>query len=190
MTVPATPDPVVLRAPRLLDGTGTPAVPDAALLVEGGRIAYAGPVAGLPRAGARSRRSTSPGRRCCPGWSTPKSTWWPAGGPTWPPTSPGARPSGPGRGGQRPPQPRGQGVTLVRDLGAQGPRRCWSGRAVEAGTVAGTRVVASGPAVTMTGGTSPTWAGSPTGSRPCGRPSGPTWPWGPAASRWWPPAGC
>jgi hypothetical protein len=48
MTGPDTPDPVVLRAPRLLDGTGAAPVPDAALLVSGGRIAYAGEVAGLP----------------------------------------------------------------------------------------------------------------------------------------------
>src|SRR4029453_4216001 len=45
-----------------------------------------------------------------------------------------------------------QGVTLVRDLGAPGAEAVLVGRAVEAGTVAGPRVVASGPAVTMTGG--------------------------------------
>src|SRR5918992_5013643 len=48
MTRPSTPDPALLRAPRLLDGSGTPPVGDAALLVEDGRIAYAGPAAGLP----------------------------------------------------------------------------------------------------------------------------------------------
>ena len=45
-----------------------------------------------------------------------------------------------------------RGVTLVRDLGAPGAEAVLVGRAVEAGTLPGPRVVASGPAVTMTGG--------------------------------------
>ncbi|HSK36198.1 MAG TPA: amidohydrolase family protein, partial [Actinomycetota bacterium] len=45
-----------------------------------------------------------------------------------------------------------QGVTLVRDLGAPGAEAIQVGRAVKEGTVAGPRVVAAGPAVTMTGG--------------------------------------
>jgi imidazolonepropionase-like amidohydrolase len=52
MTDPATTDPLVLRAARLLDGTGAPPVADAALLVESGRIAYAGPGTGLPERAA------------------------------------------------------------------------------------------------------------------------------------------
>ena len=60
-----TPDPLVLRAPRLLDGTGAGPVPDAAVLVDGGRIAYAGPADGLPEgadlvAGTRSVPATLP----------------------------------------------------------------------------------------------------------------------------------
>src|SRR5262249_52985692 len=38
----------LIRNGRLLDGTGAPPVPDAALLLQDGRIAYAGPAAGLP----------------------------------------------------------------------------------------------------------------------------------------------
>ncbi|HEV2920025.1 MAG TPA: amidohydrolase family protein, partial [Actinomycetota bacterium] len=60
-TAPATPDPVVLRAPRLLDGTGTPPVGDAAVLVSGGRIAYAGPAAGLPEGAAQAPTLDFPG---------------------------------------------------------------------------------------------------------------------------------
>ena len=78
MTGPETPDPVVLRAPHLLDGTGAGPVPEAALLIEGGRVAYAGPAAGLPEGAGRARSSPSPGRPSCPAWSTPTSTWWPA----------------------------------------------------------------------------------------------------------------
>jgi imidazolonepropionase-like amidohydrolase len=38
----------LIRNGRLLDGTGGPPVPNAALLIRDGRIAYAGPAAGLP----------------------------------------------------------------------------------------------------------------------------------------------
>jgi imidazolonepropionase-like amidohydrolase len=44
------------------------------------------------------------------------------------------------------------GVTLVRDLGATGGEAIAVGRAIEAGVVEGPRVIAAGPAVTMTGG--------------------------------------
>jgi imidazolonepropionase-like amidohydrolase len=38
----------LIRNGSLIDGTGAAAVSDAALLIEDGRIAYAGPAAGLP----------------------------------------------------------------------------------------------------------------------------------------------
>ncbi len=38
----------LIRNGQLIDGTGAPAVPNAALLIRAGRIAYAGPAAGLP----------------------------------------------------------------------------------------------------------------------------------------------
>jgi len=41
----------LIRNGQLVDGNGTPPVPDAALLIEEGRIAYAGPIAGLAAAG-------------------------------------------------------------------------------------------------------------------------------------------
>lgn len=47
MTAPSQPEPLVLRAPRLLDGSGDAAVPDAALWLDGGRIAWVGPTAAL-----------------------------------------------------------------------------------------------------------------------------------------------
>ncbi|HJW58758.1 MAG TPA: amidohydrolase family protein, partial [Actinomycetota bacterium] len=67
MTGPDTPDPVVLRAPRLLDGTGTPPVEDAALLLSGGRVAYAGPAAGLPERAGQARALDFPGTTLLPG---------------------------------------------------------------------------------------------------------------------------
>ena len=38
----------VIRNGRLVDGTGAPAVADAALVIQDGRISYAGPVAAAP----------------------------------------------------------------------------------------------------------------------------------------------
>ena len=67
MTGPETPDPVVLRAPRLLDGTGAAPVLGAAVLVEGGRIAYAGPAAGLPEGAGQVPSLDFPGSTILPG---------------------------------------------------------------------------------------------------------------------------
>ncbi|HEY4790690.1 MAG TPA: amidohydrolase family protein, partial [Actinomycetes bacterium] len=66
MTGLPTPDPVVLRAPRLLDGTGAQPVDAAALLLDGGRIAYAGPAAGLPDGADRARTLDFPGATLLP----------------------------------------------------------------------------------------------------------------------------
>src|SRR5947208_15894560 len=45
----------VIRNGQLVDGTGGPPVPDAAVLIEDGRIRYAGPAMGLARAGLDGR---------------------------------------------------------------------------------------------------------------------------------------
>src|SRR5687768_4115240 len=44
-TAPGT---TVIRNGQLVDGTGAPAVPDAAVVIEDGRITYAGPAMGIP----------------------------------------------------------------------------------------------------------------------------------------------
>jgi imidazolonepropionase-like amidohydrolase len=152
MTVPAPPDPVVLRAPRLLDGTGTPPVPDAALLTDGDRIAYAGPAAGLPEGADRVQTLDFPGATLLPGLVDAHVHLVASGGPDLAadvPRSEAERTLAAVANARR---NLDQGVTLVRDLGAPGAEAVLVGRAVEAGTVAGPRVVASGPAVTMTGG--------------------------------------
>jgi imidazolonepropionase-like amidohydrolase len=106
-TAPETPDPVVLRAPRLLDGTGAPPVDAAALLLDGGRVAYAGPAAGLPDGADRIEALDFPGATLLPGLVDAHVHLVASGGPA---------------------------------LAADVPK-------TEA-----PRVVASGPAVTMTGG--------------------------------------
>jgi imidazolonepropionase-like amidohydrolase len=152
MTGPKTTDPVVLRAPRLLDGTGTPAVPDAALLLSGGRVAYAGPAAGLPDGAAGAPALDFPGATLLPGLVDAHVHLVANGEPD---LAAGLAKTEAERTVAAVANARRQleaGVTLVRDLGAPGAEAVLVGQAVEAGTLPGPRVVASGPAVTMTGG--------------------------------------
>jgi imidazolonepropionase-like amidohydrolase len=152
MTGPATPDPLVLRAPRLLDGTGAPPVEAAALLISGGRVAYAGPAAGLPEGAGQAATLDFPGATLLPGLVDAHVHLVASGHPDLAaglPESEAERTIAAVVNARRQLE---SGVTLVRDLGAPGDEAVLVGRAVEAGTIAGPRVVAAGPAVTMTGG--------------------------------------
>jgi imidazolonepropionase-like amidohydrolase len=152
MTGPETSRPVVLRAPRLLDGTGAPAVPDAALLLSGGRVAYAGPAAGLPSDAAGAPLLDFPGTTLLPGLVDVHVHLVASGGPDLAADVPKTEAERTMAAVVNARRQLEAGVTLVRDLGAPGAEAVLVGRAVEAGTVAGPRVLASGPAVTMTGG--------------------------------------
>jgi imidazolonepropionase-like amidohydrolase len=152
MTGPATPDPLVLRAPRLLDGTGTPAVTDAALLVEGGRIAYAGPAAGLPEGAGRLPSLEFPGATLLPGLVDAHVHLVASGDPDLAAGLPKTEAERTLAAVVNARRNLDRGVTLVRDLGAPRAEAVLVGRAVEEGALAGPRVVAAGPAVTMTGG--------------------------------------
>jgi imidazolonepropionase-like amidohydrolase len=152
MTGPATPDRLVLRAPRLLDGTGAPPVEAAALLIAGGRVAYAGPAAGLPEGAAGAATLDFPAATLLPGLVDAHVHLVASGHPDLAaglPKSEAERTIAAVVNARRQLE---SGVTLVRDLGAPGDEAVQVGRAVEAGTIAGPRVVAAGPAVTMTGG--------------------------------------
>jgi imidazolonepropionase-like amidohydrolase len=152
MTGPATPDPLVLRAPRLLDGTGSPPVDDVALLLDGGRIAYAGPAAGLPDGATSIPTLDFPEASLLPGLVDAHVHLVASGHPDLAaglPKSEAERTIAAVVNARRQLE---SGVTLVRDLGAPGDEAVLVGRAVEAGEIAGPRVVAAGPAVTMTGG--------------------------------------
>jgi imidazolonepropionase-like amidohydrolase len=151
MTPSPTPDPVVLRAPRLLDGTGAQQVTDAAVLVEGGRIAYAGPAAGLPGAAGVEVREF-PGGTLLPGLVDVHVHLVASGGPDLAADIPGSEAERTLAAVRNASRQLDQGVTLVRDLGAPGAEVVAVARAIEAGTVEGPRVLAAGPAVTMTGG--------------------------------------
>ena len=152
MTGPETPRPVVLRAPRLLDGTGAPAVPDAALLLSGDRVAYVGPAAGLPSDAAQVPVLDFPGSTLLPGLVDVHVHLVASGGPDLAADVPKTEAERTLAAVVNARRQLEAGVTLVRDLGAPGAEAVLVGRAVEAGTIAGPRVLASGPAVTMTGG--------------------------------------
>src|SRR4051812_48829796 len=52
---------------QLVDGNGGPPIPDAALLIEGGRIAYVGPLATLPEQSPATPRLDARGGTIMPG---------------------------------------------------------------------------------------------------------------------------
>jgi imidazolonepropionase-like amidohydrolase len=152
MSDDATSDRLVLRAPRLLDGTGAPPVDDAALLLDGGRLAYAGPAAGLPDGADRIETLDFPEATLLPGLVDAHVHLVASGGPDLAADVPGTEAERMLAAVVNARRQLEAGVTLVRDLGSPGAEAVLVGRAVEAGTIAGPRVVASGPAITMTGG--------------------------------------
>jgi imidazolonepropionase-like amidohydrolase len=152
MTGPETPDPLVLRAPRLLDGTGAPPVDDAALVLAGGRVAYAGPAGGLPDGSDRIEALDFPGATLLPGLIDAHVHLVASGGPDLAADVPRTEAERMLAAVVNARRQLEAGVTLVRDLGSPGAEAVLVGRAVESGTIPGPRVVASGPAVTMTGG--------------------------------------
>jgi imidazolonepropionase-like amidohydrolase len=152
MPGPNAPVPHVLRAPLLFDGSGSEPVHDAALWLENGRVAYAGPAAGLPAGADQARVVDLPGCTLLPGLVDVHVHLVASGGPDLAndiPSSPAGRTVVAVANARRQLE---RGVTLVRDLGAPGDEAIAVGRAVEAGEVQGPRVIPAGPAVTMTGG--------------------------------------
>src|SRR6266542_2231285 len=152
MPGPNAPTPHVLRAPLLVDGSGSEPVRDAALWLENGHVAYAGPAAGLPAGADQARVLDLPGCTLLPGLVDVHVHLVASGGPdlaTDIPSSPAGRTVVAVANARRQLE---RGVTLVRDLGAPGDEAIVVGRAIEAGEIPGPRVVPAGPAVTMTGG--------------------------------------
>ena len=147
-----TPDPVVLRAPRLLDGTGAGPVADAAVWLEAGRVAYAGPAAGLPAGAAQAPACDFPGATLLPGLVDAHVHLVASAGPDLAADVPGSEAERTLAAVANARRQLDAGVTLVRDLGAPGAEVVAVARAIEAGRLEGPRVLASGPAITMTGG--------------------------------------
>jgi imidazolonepropionase-like amidohydrolase len=152
MSTARTPDPVVLRAPRLLDGTGAAPVTDAACWLQGGRIAYAGPAGGLPGAAAGVPARDFPGATLLPGLIDVHVHLVASAGPDLAADVPAGEAERTLVAVANARRQLDAGVTVVRDLGATGGEVVQVARAVAAGTVPGPRILAAGPAITMTGG--------------------------------------
>ena len=143
---------LVLRAPRLLDGSGGQPLPEAALWLDGGRVAWVGPAAALPAGAGAARTVELPGCTLLPGLVDAHVHLVASGGPD---LAAGIPPTEAERTLAAIANCRRQldgGTTLVRDLGAPGGEVIALSRAIDAGTVEGPTVIAAGPAVTMTGG--------------------------------------
>jgi imidazolonepropionase-like amidohydrolase len=145
-------DAVVLAAPRLVDGTGEAVVADAAVWLDRGRIAYAGPAAGLPPAAAAAPRREFPGGTLLPGLIDAHVHLVASAGPELRAeiAHSSAHLTLVAMANAR--RHLAAGTTLVRDLGAPADEAVEVGRAVDAGTLAGAGVVAAGRALTITGG--------------------------------------
>jgi imidazolonepropionase-like amidohydrolase len=152
MTAASQPEPLVLRAPRLLDGSGAGVVPDAALWLDGGRIAWVGPAAALPRAAGDARGIELRGCTLLPGLVDAHVHLVASGAPELAAGIPATEAERTLAAIANCRRQLDGGTTLVRDLGAPGGEVAALARAIEAGTVEGPTVIAAGPAVTMTGG--------------------------------------
>lgn len=151
-TAPSPPEPLVLRAPRLLDGTGAGTLADAAVWLDGGRIAWVGPAAELPAGAAGARAVELDGCTLLPGLIDAHVHLVASGGPDLAADIPGTEADRVLAAIANCRRHLDGGTTLVRDLGAPGGEVIALARAIEAGTVEGPSVIAAGPAVTMTGG--------------------------------------
>jgi imidazolonepropionase-like amidohydrolase len=149
------PDRIVLRAPRLWDGTGRAVVPEAAVVLEGDRIAAAGPAhdaAGPAGFGVTELRF--PSGSILPGLiDTHVHLIWPGDGT---PAHEYTQASSAERllltAVRNAHAALRAGVTTVRDLGSLGRIVLELRDAVNAGLILGPRILASGPPITITGG--------------------------------------
>jgi imidazolonepropionase-like amidohydrolase len=146
------PHPLVLKASLLVDGTGAAPVPDAAVWLRDGRVAWTGPADRLPEAAAGVEVLDLPGATIVPGLVDAHVHLVASGGPDLAADTAGTASSRTLAAVANARRQLESGTTLVRDLGAPADEAIAVGRAVEAGTLAGPRVIAAGAAVTMTGG--------------------------------------
>ena len=143
----------VIEAGRLMDGTGAEPIDSARIVVEGGRIREVGPASRVKVPQGDVERSTSPRTPSCPGLldghvhlssarSPPRCL---TSCPRQPPHSAACRPQRPAR----PPCRRDDGARLRR-AGSDGAEA--AGRHRGRRILPGPRILAAGPAITVTGG--------------------------------------
>jgi imidazolonepropionase-like amidohydrolase len=152
MSAASQPVPLVLRAPRLLDGSGGGPINDAAIWMEAERIAWVGHGDELPGEAGDAPTVELPGCTLLPGLVDAHVHLVASGGPDLAADIPATEAQRVLAAIANCRRQLDGGTTLVRDLGAPGGEVVALARAIEAGTVEGPRVIAAGPAVTMTGG--------------------------------------
>jgi imidazolonepropionase-like amidohydrolase len=148
----STPSPLVLRAPRLVDGTGAGPVADAALWLRDGRIAWCGPADRLPVQASDDPVLQADGATILPGLIDVHVHLVASAGPSLQEDVDASSSVLTLASVANARRHLKAGTTLVRDLGAASDEAITISRAVEAGTLFGPRVIAAGMAVTMTGG--------------------------------------
>jgi len=142
----------VLEVDGLFDGTTT--ISDAAIVVDAGEVVWVGKRARAPKTpkGERSRTAAAPGQFAMPGMINCHAHLTFDGSADFEKearqneTIAALKAFVNGRAAIR------AGVTTVRDLGANGTMVIELGRAIEAGTVEGPRILAAGRGITNTGG--------------------------------------
>lgn len=144
---------LVIRAQRMIDGSGSEPVRDAAVVVEGDRIVFAGPAQNLPEAAARAQAVNLGDATLLPGLidAHVHLTMEPAPDPL----------------GAAVGQPDGlsavlaarhawetlrAGFTTVRDAGGKNYMEFGVRDAIRSGRLSGSRILAAGKFLTMTGG--------------------------------------
>jgi imidazolonepropionase-like amidohydrolase len=141
-----------IRDVNIVDGTGGPAVPDQAVIVEGTRISWIGPVGHLA-GGDRLTVTEGNGRFLLPGLINCHVHLCHDGAPNLFAQAQADSPTAATlRGFLNLQLTLLSGVTTVRDCGAAGGVAIELSRAVENGLITGPRVLAAGRVITMTGG--------------------------------------
>ena len=141
-----------IRDVTVVDGTGGPAVPSQAVIVEGTRISWIGPVGHLA-GGDRLTVTEGDGRFLLPGLINCHVHLCHDGAPNLFAQAQADSPTAATlRGFLNLQLTLLSGVTTVRDCGAAGGVAIELSRAVESGLITGPRVLAAGRVITMTGG--------------------------------------
>lgn len=141
-----------IRDVNLVDGTGDPAVPHQAVVVEGNRISWIGPVGHLAD-GDRLTLIEGKGRFLLPGLINCHVHLCHDGAPSLFAQAQTDSPTAAAlRGFLNLQLTLQSGITTVRDCGAANGVAIELSRAVESGLITGPRVLAAGRVITMTGG--------------------------------------
>ena len=146
-------DALVVRGARLFDGRGLDVVDDAVLVVEGGRVMYAGPAAGARGFDALPDAVDAGGRALVPGLIDCHVHLCFNGSPDFAADAEGMTPeTARDRCAEAALRSLEAGITTVRDLGGIGLSTIEAARAQASGRLKGARILTAGQVLTVPGG--------------------------------------